>query len=406
MNGGSESGPLKALVVLGTRPEAIKLAPVVLSLSDDPRFSVAVVNTGQHRHMVEPVLDAFDLVADHDLAIGGAGQTLADITARALTGLDRLVADHRPDVVIVQGDTSSCFAGALAAFYHQVPVAHVEAGLRTGDRYAPFPEELNRRMTASLASLHLAPTLGNVANLLSEGLSRRDIVCTGNTVIDALRITLAKGGEPPDPGVAEALQAGRPLVLVTVHRRESWGAPLARIAGAVAGIARAHPGVTVVLPAHPNPAVRSALEPLHAEANVRIVEPLDYRSFALALARSALVLTDSGGIQEEAPSLGVPVLVLREVTERPEALAAGLVEIVGTDAGRIERRAAELLAMGLLGTGLPASVRQRDTAATPEIRPNPYGDGRAAARSVAAIAHLLGCGPPPDEFAGLAAPPA
>lgn len=382
-------------MVLGTRPEAIKLAPVVLGLMADPRFAVAVVNTGQHRDMVEPVLDAFDLVADHDLSIGGPGQSLADITARALKGLDRVLSEHRPDVVVVQGDTSSCFAGALSAYYHQIPVAHVEAGLRTGDRYAPFPEELNRRMTAALASLHLAPTQGNVANLLAEGFSRQDIVCTGNTVIDALQITLTKGGDPPDPGVAEALRAGRPLVLVTVHRRESWGAPLGRIAGAVAAIARRHPEITVVLPAHPNPAVRSALEPLRGRENVRIVEPLDYRSFALALARSVLVLTDSGGIQEEAPSLGVPVLVLREVTERPEALAAGLVEIVGTDADRIERRASELLAM----------VRPRGSAVLPEVRPNPYGDGRATVRSVAAIARVLGCvvGPDePDEFAGLA----
>jgi UDP-N-acetylglucosamine 2-epimerase (non-hydrolysing) len=344
--------------------------------------------------MVGPILGSFGLAADRDLRIGRAGQTLTDITVRALAGVDGLLRQLHPDVVVVQGDTSTSFAGALAAFYHRIPVAHVEAGLRTGQRYSPFPEELNRRMTGALATLHLAPTPGNVGNLLNEGVHRDSIVCTGNTVVDALQLIVAQNPVPSDEGLAELIAAGTPVVLVTVHRRESWGEPLAAVAAAVAEVARRFPDVVVVVPAHPNPTVRDTLRPARDVSNVRIVEPLEYRSFAAVLARSVLVLTDSGGIQEEAPSLGVPVLVLRDVTERPEALRSGAIELVGTDPDRIVRRASELLA----GIDLTESARSFAEGSVNATRPNPYGDGSASARTVTALAHLLGDGPPAEEF--------
>jgi UDP-N-acetylglucosamine 2-epimerase (non-hydrolysing) len=373
-------------VVFGTRPEAIKLAPVILALQADPRFEPVVVTTGQHPELLAPILETFAIAVDHDLRIGRHGQTLASITCAALGGLDDLVARLHPDVVVVQGDTTSTFTGALAGFYHRVPVVHVEAGLRTGDRYSPFPEEVNRRLTTALTTLHLAPTTGNVANLLAEGVARDAVVCTGNTVIDALRHVVALPLVRPAPVVAEVEASSARVVLVTVHRRESWGEPLTAVARALGRLARAHPEVLVVLPAHPNPRVRASLTPaLDGITNVRVVEPLDYRSFAALLARAVLVLTDSGGIQEEAPSLGVPVLVLREVTERPEAVAAGTVEIVGTDEARIVERATDLLDPEGAWAGRSRPV-------------NPYGDGLAVPRTVAAIAHLLGDGPPAHQF--------
>ena len=379
----------RALVVFGTRPEAIKLAPVILAMRSDPRFQPVVVTTGQHSELLAPILEIFAIAVDHDLGIGRHGQTLAGITCAALNGLDDLVARLRPDVVVVQGDTTSTFTGALAGFYHRVPVVHVEAGLRTGNKYSPFPEEVNRRLTTALTTLHLAPTTGNVANLVAEGVPRNAVVCTGNTVIDALRHVVALPLPGPTPVVAEVEASGARVVLVTVHRRESWGEPLSAVARALARLARAHPEVVVVVPAHPNPRVRASLSPaLDGVPNVRVVEPLDYRSFVALLARAVLVLTDSGGIQEEAPSLGVPVLVLREVTERPEAVAAGTVEVVGTDEERIVERATDLLD--------PEKQWSRSDKFRRLV--NPYGDGLAVPRTVAAIAHLLGDGPPADEF--------
>ncbi|MGH9075982.1 MAG: non-hydrolyzing UDP-N-acetylglucosamine 2-epimerase [Acidimicrobiales bacterium] len=381
----------RVMVVVGTRPEAVKLAPVVLAMRADSRFEAVVVATGQHRHLTHPVLDLFGIRADHDLGIGRSDQSLADVTSRALDALDAVVGHAPPDALAVQGDTTTALSAALAAFYHRVPVVHVEAGLRTGNRYAPYPEETNRRLITALATLHLAPTAGNVANLVAEGVARRDIVCTGNTVVDALHHVLALPLAAPAPVVAAARAAAGGVILVTIHRRESWGPPLEAVGRAVARVARAHPHLLVLLPAHPNPRVRAALEPaLAGVANVEMTEPLDYRSLVAVMARSVLVLTDSGGIQEEAPSLGVPVLVLRDVTERAEALAAGTVELVGTDESRIVTRAAQLLAARLLP---PPS-----TLPPPGLAPNPYGDGRAASRSVAAIAHMLGGGPPAEEL--------
>ncbi len=274
---------------------------------------------------------------------------------------------------MVQGDTASALSGALAGFYHQLPVADVEAGLRSGDRWQPFPEEVNRRLITTLSTLHLAPTRANVANLLAEGVPRSAIVRTGNTVIDALYHVAALPLDHPAPVLEEVVSSGRRLVLVTVHRRESWGEPLASVARALARVARGAPDVLFVLPAHPNPTVRKTLLPvLEGIDNVRVVEPLDYRDFAGLLARAELVITDSGGIQEEAPSLGIPVLVLREITERAEGIAAGVVELVGTDEERIVARAEAKLAAPTTGTpgNAPSDAQRRSI--------SPYGDGRAA----------------------------
>lgn len=387
--------PIRAMVVIGTRPEAIKLAPVVLGLKADSRFLPVVVATGQHQQMLEPVMDTFGIEVDHDLDIGQHGQTLTDITTRALRGIDGAMADVDPDVLIVQGDTTTTFTGALAGFYHQRPVVHVEAGLRTGNPRQPFPEEINRRLTTSLTTLHLAPTPNNVANLLAEGISRSSVVCTGNTVIDALYYAAALPLDHPGPILEEVAASGRRLILVTVHRRESWGEAMAGIGRALARVAQATPDALLVLPAHPNPRVRATLLPaLEGIGNVRIVEPVGYRDFAGLLARADLVITDSGGIQEEAPSLGIPVLVLREVTERGEAVAAGTVELIGTDEERIVVRAAEMLSR----RPTPAQPGQPRQVLTP------YGDGQATERSVAAIAHLMGRGEPAREWIPPGAP--
>ena len=382
--------PIRVLVVVGTRPEAIKLAPVVLALHKEDRFEAVVVTTGQHRQMVNPILSMFGIDAHHDLGIGRQGQSLAHITTGALTGLDQLITERHPALIMVQGDTSTAFAGALAGFYHRLPVAHVEAGLRSGHRWQPFPEEINRRLTTSLATLHLAPTPANVANLLAEGVPRDAIVCTGNTVIDALYHVAALPLDNPAPVLKELLSTPQPLVLITIHRRESWGQPITAVARALRRLAHAMPNSLFVLPAHPNPTVRRSLLPsLKGIDNIRIVEPLGYRDFVALLTRADLILTDSGGIQEEAPSFGTPVLVLRDVTERPEGVAAGLVELVGTNEEHIVARATAIL------TALEPTRSQRSEHRTV----NPYGDGHAATRSVAAVAHLLGQGDPPEDFA-------
>jgi UDP-N-acetylglucosamine 2-epimerase (non-hydrolysing) len=382
----SKDGAKRVLCVFGTRPEAIKMAPVVRTLRDSEGLEPVVAVTAQHRTMLDQVLDAFAIVPEHDLDIGRDGQSLGDITRRALEGLEALMAETRPDVVLLQGDTTTAFSAALAAFYTRVPVAHVEAGLRTGDPTSPYPEEVNRRLISQLATLHLAPTPAAVANLVADGVDPGTVVCTGNTVIDALHWIIA-GPRPASSALLADLEADdRRLILVTVHRRESWGAPIAGVARALAAIARAHPDLVIVLPAHKNPAVRRSLLPaLGGIANVRLVEPLPYDIFARVLQRSHLVVTDSGGIQEEAPSLGKPVLVIREVTERPEGVAAGTVALVGTDETRVANHIQALLGDPVRYAGM-AQAR------------NPYGDGRAAERSVAALRWLLLGDRRPDEF--------
>lgn len=374
------------MVVFGTRPEAIKLAPLIHRLQGDIRFEPIVAVTGQHREMLDQVLELFGIESDHDLAIQTEGQTLAAITTRGLGGLDPLVSLHRPDALVVQGDTTSTFVGALAGFYHRVPVVHVEAGLRTADRYDPYPEEINRRLTSQLATLHLAPTPSAANNLRSEGLPGAEIVCTGNTVIDALEWAVSRRPDYCDPMLAGIDDDPRRVVLVTVHRRESWGDRLAGVGRALAQVARRDPGLLVVIPLHRNPVVRDAVVPAVAGLkNVLVIEPLPYGAFSRLMKRADLVVTDSGGIQEEAPSLGKPVLVLRNTTERPEAVLAGAVELVGTDESRVVDRIQHVLgdadAYGRMANAI-----------------NPYGDGRAAERSLAAIAWMLGEGDRPEEF--------
>jgi UDP-N-acetylglucosamine 2-epimerase (non-hydrolysing) len=377
---------LKILVVVGTRPEAIKLAPVIHGLLAAPDIEPVVVSTGQHRSMLDQVHGLFGIVPDYDLDVLRERPDLAGITGAVTQGLAPILQRETPDLVVVQGDTTTVFAAALAAFYAKIPVAHVEAGLRTGQRYDPFPEEMNRRLTTALTSLHLAPTATSRANLLAEGVAAADIVVTGNTVIDALLDVSARRLPPRDAKLAVLGQFAR-TVLVTSHRRENWGEPMVNIGHAVADLARGFEDTVFVLPAHLNPIVReSLLPPVRGLRNVVVTEPVDYVDMAHLLGRAEIVLTDSGGVQEEAPSLGKPVLVLRETTERPEAVAAGTVRLVGTDRETVVREAAALL------TDEEQWLRMAHAV-------NPYGDGAAAARVVAAIRHHFGLGPRPADFA-------
>jgi UDP-N-acetylglucosamine 2-epimerase (non-hydrolysing) len=361
-------------VVLGTRPEVIKLAPVVAQLRSGPDpFRVTVIATGQHREMLDQALAATGLAADRDLDLMRPGQTLSGLLAAALIGLDRELKRARPDGLLVQGDTTSALAGALAAFHLRVPVAHVEAGLRSHDPADPFPEEANRRLISGLAAWHFAPTPLAARNLRAEGVNAARIAVTGNPVVDALR-TLAGTGPlaaAPAWGPGE-----RRRVLVTAHRRESFGRPLREICAAVLALARRFPDAQFVLPVHPNPEVRRAVRAVlrRVPANLRRVPPLPYGAFIRLLAGAALAITDSGGVQEEATALNVPCLVLRRVTERPEALAAGA-RLVPPEARAIAAAAGRVLAAG-------AGTRPR--------RPCPFGDGRAAARIAGTLAWVYG----------------
>ena len=374
------------MLVFGTRPEAIKVAPLVLALDASPDFEPVVAVTGQHREMLDQVLGLFGITPAVDLEIMGARQSLSQITERALGRLSPVLEEHRPDLVVVQGDTTTTFCGALAAFYQDIPVAHVEAGLRTGDPRSPFPEEINRRMTSQLTSLHLAPTATSRANLLAEGVAAERVLVTGNTVIDALLWAAARPADDNDSLLAELDADPRRVLLVTAHRRESWGDGMRSIGRALAEIARQEPELLVVFPIHRNPVVREAILPtIQGLPNVRVCEPVEYGAFARLLGRAHVVLTDSGGVQEEAPSLGKPVLVLRDNTERPEAVDAGTVRLVGTDVATIVDSVTALLHDGEAYAAMANAV-------------NPYGDGRSCARIVAAFRHLFGGGPRPAEF--------
>ncbi len=374
------------MTIFGTRPEAVKMAPVVGRLRESADFRPVVAVTAQHREMLDQVLRLFDIIPDRDLDIMLPEQSLFDIATRALDRLDPVLAEWRPAMVLVQGDASSTMLGALAAFYHRVPVGHVEAGLRTWDKYRPFPEEMNRRMTSSLADLHFAPTPQAKANLLREGVPADRIFVTGNTVIDAL-LDVVQRPEISLPQHLPALE-GRRMVLVTTHRRENWGEPLRQIYLALLDLLTRFPDVTVVFSVHRNPAVRRvAEEVLAGHPRAHLIEPPDYGPFVRLMAKAYLILTDSGGVQEEAPALGTPVLVVRDVTERPEGVQAGTVEVVGTSRERIAERAGRLLAD-------PAA-----RAAMAQAR-NPYGDGRAAGRIVDALRLWFGRSrTPPPEFA-------
>ena len=364
----------KVLVVVGTRPEAIKLAPVILRLRQDSRFTVEICATGQHRELLDQALDHFELIPEHDLSVMTDDQTLASLTARTIDGLAELLRRTTPQLVVVQGDTTSAMAGALTGFYEHIPVAHVEAGLRTSDKYSPFPEEINRRLIASIADINFAPTVGSRANLLREGIPAELIHVTGNTAIDALQWTIAR---PYDGGVSFRAVTGENLeydqllgtrvILVTAHRRENHERGIDDICTALTKVARL-PGAQIVFPVHYNPNVRRvAIARLGGISNVHLLEPLDYPSFSRMLNLSFLVLTDSGGVQEEAPSLGKPVLVLRDTTERPEGITAGNALLIGTNHRAIEEEVKRLW------TDDARRLRMARVA-------NPYGDGRAAER--------------------------
>lgn len=375
-------------LIYGTRPEAIKLAPIVKALAESPDFEAEVVSTGQHREMLDQVHTTFGISATVDLDIHEPGQTITEITSRALSGLATWLPDRNYDAVLVQGDTTTTFAAALAAFLHRIPVVHVEAGLRTGKRYSPFPEEINRRLTSQLASLHLAPTLRSRANLEADGIAATDIVVTGNSVIDALQWTVGLPWTSSDPSLSDRLAADscRRIVLVTAHRRESWGEPLESVGRALAALAERYADTDFIIPIHRNPIVRKSIAPAAAaHPNVVMIEPLPYAEFCHLMRRAHLIVTDSGGVQEEAPSLGKPVLVTREDTERPEAVEAGTVRMVGTKEDRIVAAVSELL-------DDPDAYEEMAQAV------NPYGDGEAARRTVEALRNFFGDGVRPDEF--------
>lgn len=369
---------MDVLLLVGTRPEAIKAAPVALALAEQSTLRPYIVHSGQHREIVEQALAPFGLRPDEWLSVQRRTGTQAELLAALLPALDDLLVRSSPAAVLVQGDTSTTLAGALAAFWRSVPVVHLEAGLRTGDLTAPFPEEGNRQLVSRIASLHLAPTQAAADALDAEALPRPEILVTGNTVVDAAQRVAALDLPAADPALvaleAELDRDGARLVLVTAHRRESWGEPLDRILAAVRRVTEDHPDVRVLLPAHPNPDVRAQVTAaLGDHARVHVTDPLAYPDLIRVLRRSALVLTDSGGVQEEAPSFAVPVLVLRETTERREAVDAGRAWLVGSDEHLIVDRARHLLA-------------HRPTWPLDE---NPYGDGKAAARVVDALEALL-----------------
>ena len=371
----------KISVIFGTRPEAIKLCPVVLALKSNPAFECSVCVTGQHREMLQQVLAVFGIVPDKDLALMRQNQTLSGLTSRAITAIDEYLEDEKPDVVMVQGDTTTVLAGSLAAFYHHIPIAHVEAGLRTWNMYSPWPEEANRVLTTRLAQWHFCPTENNKANLLKEGVPERDIYVTGNTVIDAL--LMAKEMVRKDSPVIEGLPKGlmdssERMVLVTGHRRENFGEGFEHICTAIRNLAENYPRVHFVYPVHLNPNVREPVERIlgaYRGKNVHLISPQSYLPFVALMNRSYLILTDSGGVQEEAPSLGKPVLVMRDTTERPEAVTAGTVKIIGTARESIEGAVSSLLE--------DVSAYQSMAMAV-----NPYGDGRSAVRIVDVLNHL------------------
>jgi UDP-N-acetylglucosamine 2-epimerase (non-hydrolysing) len=374
----------KVMVIYGTRPEAIKLAPVIGAVNRSAHLVTTVVVTGQHREMLDQVNELFEIKPEYDLDVITSRQSLQDITVRALGGLGDVIRAEAPDAVVVQGDTTTSFVAALAAFYEKIPVIHVEAGLRTSNRYSPFPEEINRRLTSQVATLHLAPTRTSRANLVAENVKPEHITTTGNTVIDALLDVVARRLPYSDEMLDQV--GDKRMVLITAHRRESWGEPMSRAARAIGRLARRYPDAVFVLPAHLNPAVREVLlPPLRGLSNVLITEPLPYGQFARLMQDSHLILTDSGGVQEEGPSLGKPVLVMRDTTERPEAVQAGTVRLVGTDEQLIESEVSRLLDDDDHYGAMANAV-------------NPYGDGQAARRSVQAIEHFFDLSDAPEDF--------
>lgn len=375
----------KIMLVFGTRPEAIKMAPLVKAIEADQELECVVAVSAQHREMLDQVLDLFEIKPQYDLNIMKANQTLSDITSGVLKGIEKAVLKEKPDMVLVHGDTSTTFAGALAAFYAQVPVGHVEAGLRSGDLYSPFPEELNRKLTGVIAAADFAPTATAKANLLKEGTDEEKIFVTGNTVIDAL-LSIVDEKYALDVELENFLAQHKQNILITAHRRENQGQPMVHIFQALRRLHEALPEAGIIFPVHKNPKVRAlAHEALDGLERVLMIEPLDYAPFANLMNRVDLIMTDSGGLQEEAPALGKPVLVLRENTERPEAVAAGTVKLVGTDNEKIFTTAYELL------TDKEAYDKMQRAV-------NPYGDGHACERIIQAIKYYFGMAEKPEEW--------
>lgn len=378
---------IKVMTVFGTRPEAIKMAPVVLELQKHAdRIQTIVAVTAQHRQMLDQVLDLFQITPNYDLDIMSQGQTLYDITTKSLMGLKDVLAKEKPDLVLVHGDTTTTFAGALASYYQQVPVGHVEAGLRTGDIYSPFPEEMNRKLTGAIAAIHFAPTATAKANLLKENVNPSHIYVTGNTVIDALMTTVAGDYDFGDD-LKDVDFHNHRVILLTTHRRENLGEPMRHIYKALRRIIEEIPDTEIVFPVHRNPLVRKVVEEeLAGVDRIHLIDPMEYEPFANLMSLSSLVLTDSGGIQEEAPSLGKPVLVLRNTTERPEAVEAGTVRLIGTDKDVVYAETKRLLT-------------DQDAYDAMSNAVNPYGDGKASQRIVQAILHVFaGEEAVPDDF--------
>ena len=362
--------PIKVMTIFGTRPEAIKMAPLVLELNKHPEYFESIVTvTAQHRQMLDQVLSIFEVTPDHDLNIMKERQTLIDVTTRGLEGLDKVMKEVKPDIVLVHGDTTTTFVASLAAYYNQIVIGHVEAGLRTWNKYSPFPEEMNRQLTGVMADLHFSPTSKSANNLIQENKQKEQIFITGNTAIDALKTTVKKEYSHE---ILEKLGDDR-LILLTAHRRENLGEPMRNMFRAIKRLVEEHEDVQVVYPVHMNPAVREvADEILGHDSRIHLIEPLDVIDFHNFAARTYLILTDSGGVQEEAPSLGVPVLVLRDTTERPEGIEAGTLKLAGTEEETIYSMAKELLTN-------PTEYNKMAKAA------NPYGDGEASRRICEAI---------------------
>lgn len=368
---------MKVMTIFGTRPEAIKMAPVVKELLKHPEIEVKVCLTAQHREMLDQVVDLFGLPVDYDLDVMKSGQSLYDITTRVLRRLEKVLQTEKPDYVLVHGDTTTTFTAALAAFYQQIKVAHVEAGLRTGNLASPFPEEANRQLTGILADLHFAPTETAKNNLICENKKKENIFVVGNTVIDALLSTVKENYRFADKEI-EDIEEHKRVILVTTHRRENLGTPMHHVYKALRRLVETVPHTEVVFPVHRNPLVREAVEEeLEGVPGVHLVEPMEYEPFTNLMARSSIVLTDSGGIQEEAPSLGKPVLVLRDTTERPEAIEAGTVKLVGTDENLIYETAYRLLTDKKSYDAMSEAV-------------NPYGDGKASERIVETLLYRSG----------------
>lgn len=376
----------KVMVVYGTRPEALKVAPLIHAIERHPSLVALPVSTGQHREILEEVNTLMGIEPVHNLRVGSVGKSLNWMAGDMIQGIDQILAEHLPEAVVVQGDTTTVLMAGLAAFNRQIPLVHLEAGLRSHNLLSPFPEEANRRLTTQITALHLAPTVDAALNLRKENVNPDDIVVTGNTVIDALHTTVNRPVVWTNPQLEKVISSGRRIITVTTHRRENWGKPMENIGAAIAQLARRYPDVYFVLPLHPNPYIREIVIPcVESEPNVLVLDPLDYGQFSHLMQASHVMVSDSGGVQEEAPSLGVPVLVLRENTERPEGVAAGTARLIGTDSDRIVQEVSALLDSVDAHKQMASAI-------------NPYGDGFAADRAVGAIAQLLGVGERIEDF--------